>query len=67
MTKLYSLRSGILHQGMLLLSDKRSLTGDHDVDWENDNILRENTRSITRVILINWIVSNEKFTNATEI
>ena len=59
--KLYSLRSSIIHQGMLLLSDERSLMGGHEIDPEEDDYwIRINTTLITRTILLNWIISEDK-------
>jgi hypothetical protein len=59
LVKLYDLRSSILHQGMLLLSDERFLTGEYEFDPENDDhFVRINTTLLTRVILINWIISD---------
>lgn len=61
LNKLYGLRSSIVHQGMLLLSDERFLTGAHEIDPEKDDYWdRINTTLITRSILINWIMSEDK-------
>jgi len=59
--KLYSLRSSIVHQGMLLLSDERVLTGGLEIDPDKDDYwIRINTTLMTRTILINWIMSKDK-------
>ena len=59
--KLYGLRSFIVHQGMLLLSDERYLTGERELDPKKDDYwVRINTTLITRKIMINWIISDDK-------
>ncbi len=61
LNKLYSLRSSIVHQGMLLLSAERFLTGIHEIDPEKDDYwVRINTTLITRSLLISWIMSEDK-------
>lgn len=59
--KLYGLRSYIVHEGMLLLSEERLLTGEREIDPRRDDYwIRINTTLITRLILINWIRSENK-------
>ncbi len=58
--KLYGLRSSILHQGLLLLSDERSFSGGEFDPERDDYWVRINTTLIVRKILINWIANVEK-------
>jgi hypothetical protein len=59
--KLYGKRSSIVHGGMLLFSDERSLTGEREIDPKRDDYWHRNDMTkITRAVLINWIASEDK-------